>query len=311
MRASGYSGVAHPGIDPQFPQERRWATNGIMTSQLTATHGHIVAIGGAEDRTSDLEILKQVFLLAPEGDHEVAVIATASSIPDQVLPDYVAAFTRLGASRVHGLNIQDRKQAADPGNVGLIERSGVIFFTGGDQLRLTNVLGGSATLKAIRERLQVGAVVAGTSAGAAAMPGTMIYDGSAADALRKGAVNMTSGLGFVDGLIIDSHFLERGRFTRLMEVGASNPEHLGVGLGEDAAVIVHPNRILEAIGSGHVILIDCRDLASSNITELSMGEAVAIENMIMHALIRGHGFDVEARRYLSPDELTACIADAV
>ncbi|MBB3232537.1 cyanophycinase [Halomonas stenophila] len=281
-----------------------------MTSQPTATPGHIVAIGGAEDRTSDLEILKQVFSLAPEGSHEVAVIATASSIPDQVLPEYVAAFTRLGASRVHALDIQDRKQAADAGNASLVERSGVIFFTGGDQLRLTNVLGGSATLKAVRERLLAGAVVAGTSAGAAAMPGTMIYDGNAADALRKGAVNMTSGLGFVDGLIIDSHFLERGRFTRLMEVGASNPEHLGVGLGEDAAVIVHPNRILEAIGPGHVILIDSRDLASSNITELSMGGAVAIENMILHAMVSGHGFDVEARRYLVADELRALLEDS-
>ncbi|MFC3282337.1 cyanophycinase [Litchfieldella rifensis] len=281
-----------------------------MTSQLTATHGHIVAIGGAEDKTSDLEILKQVFALAPVGSHEVAVIATASSIPDQVLPDYEAAFTRLGATRIHALNIQDRKQAADASNVSLIEQSGVIFFTGGDQLRLTNVLGGSATLNAIRKRLLAGAVVAGTSAGAAAMPGTMIYNGDAADALRKGAVNMTSGLGFVDGLIIDSHFLERGRFTRLMEVGASNPEHLGVGLGEDAAVIIHPNRILEAIGPGHVILIDSRDLASSNITELSMGGAVAIENMILHAMVSGHGFDVDARRYLVTDELRALREDS-
>ncbi|MDT8895709.1 cyanophycinase [Halomonas sp. I1] len=280
-----------------------------MTSQLPATLGHIVAIGGAEDKTSDLEILKQVFALAPSGSDDVTVIATASSIPDQVLPEYEAAFTRLGARRVHALDIQDRRQAADPGNVELIERSGVIFFTGGDQLRLTTVLGGSATLKAIRDRLLAGAVVAGTSAGAAAMPGTMIYDGNAMDALRKGAVKMTSGLGFVDGLIIDSHFLERGRFTRLMEVGASNPEHLGVGLGEDAAVIIHPSQILEAIGPGHVILIDSRNLASSNITELSMGEAVAIEHMVMHALISGHGFDIEARRYLAPAPLKASLAE--
>ncbi|WP_275288260.1 cyanophycinase [Halomonas elongata] len=280
-----------------------------MTSQLTVTRGHIVAIGGAEDKTSDLEILKQVFALAPSGSDDVAVIATASSIPDQVLPDYEAVFTRLGASRVHALDIQNRQQAADPGNIELIEQSGVIFFTGGDQLRLTNVLGGSATLNAIRKRLLDGAVVAGTSAGAAAMSRTMIYDGNAADALQKGAVNMTSGLGFVDGLIIDSHFLERGRFTRLMAIGASNPEHLGVGLGEDAAVIIHPNRILEAIGPGHVILIDSRDLASSNITELSIGGAVAIENVILHAMVSGHGFNVEERHYLVPDKLKACLAE--
>jgi cyanophycinase len=270
-------------------------------------NGHIVAIGGAEDKTSQLEILKRVIELAPEGNTEVAVIATASSIPDQVLPDYDAAFTRLGASRVHLLDIRDRQQAANPETVRLIEQSDVIFFTGGDQLRLTNVFGGSAALTAIRERWMSGAVVAGTSAGAAAMPGTMIYNGAATDALRKGAVNMTFGLGLVDGLIIDSHFLERGRFTRLMEVGATNPEYLGVGIGEDAAVIIHQNQILEAIGPGHVILIDSRDLASSNIADLGMGEAVAIENMILHAMVSGHGFDIEARRYLAPSELKALL----
>ncbi|MGM0701682.1 MAG: cyanophycinase [Pseudomonadota bacterium] len=280
-----------------------------MAFQHNVAPGRIVAIGGAEDRTSDLEILRQVFALAPEGHDEVAVIATASGIPDEVLPDYEAAFTRLGASRVHSLALRDRRQAADADAVRRIEQCGVIFFTGGDQLRLTNVMGGSDTLTAIRARLKAGAVVAGTSAGAAAMPGTMIYNGAAADALRKGAVNMTFGLGLVEGLIIDSHFLERGRFTRLMEVGATNPEYLGVGIGEDAAVIIHPNRVLEAIGPGHVILIDSSDLASSNIAELSMGEAVAIEHQVLHALVSGHGFDVEARRYLAADALAATLAD--
>jgi len=281
-----------------------------MASQHPVAPGRIVAIGGAEDRTSDLEILREVFALAPEGQDEVAVIATASGIPDEVLPDYEAAFSRLGASRVHLLGIRDRQQAAEDDTVRLIKQSGVIFFTGGDQLRLTNVLGGSPVLSAIRDRLEDGAVVAGTSAGAAAMPGTMIYNGAAADALRKGAVNMTFGLGFVDGLIIDSHFLERGRFTRLMEVGASNPEYLGVGLGEDAGVIIHPNGILEAIGPGHVVLIDSRDLASSNIADLSMGEPVAVEHMVLHAMVSGHGFDVEARRYLVPHELGAILAES-
>ncbi|QNI03938.1 cyanophycinase [Halomonas sp. SH5A2] len=280
-----------------------------MAPPIFSASGHLVAIGGAEDRTSDLEILKNVFALASEGNREVAVIATASGIPKQVLPEYEAAFSRLGASQVHLLEIRDRQEAADADTVRLLEQSGIIFFTGGDQLRLTNVLGGSPALKAVRKRLQEGAVVAGTSAGAAAMPGTMIYNGAAADALRKGAVNMTSGLGFVDGLIIDSHFLERGRFTRLMEVGASNPEHLGVGLGEDAGVIIHPHGILEAIGPGHVILIDSLDLASSNIADLDMGEPVAVEHMILHALVSGHGFDVEARRYLVPDELGAALAE--
>ena len=281
-----------------------------MVTHLPSNCGRLVAIGGAEDKSADLQILKRVFAHAC-GSDEVAVIATASGIPEEVLPAYQQAFERIGASAVHALDVRERKDAADEHNVEQVQRSGVIFFTGGDQLRLTNVFGGSPMLKAIRERFRAGAVVAGTSAGAMALPTTMIYNGEAADALHKGEVKMTSGLGFAEGIIIDSHFLERGRFTRLMEVGATNPEHLGVGLGEDAAVVIHPNRILEAIGSGHVIIVDSRDLARSNVADLAQGEAVAIENVIMHALIDGHGFDVDNRRYLGPEELQQDARSAV
>lgn len=278
-----------------------------MALHPPASSGHLVAIGGAEDKESELGVLSRVFSLAPAGNDEVTVIATASGVPEEVLPAYEAAFDRLGANRVHTLGVRERGDAADAAAVEAIGRSGIVFFTGGDQLRLTNILGGSEVLEAIRARYNDGAVVAGTSAGAVALSSTMIYNGGAADALHKGAVKMSSGLGFVDGVIIDSHFLERGRFTRLMEVGATNPEHLGVGLGEDAGVIVHPNRVLEAIGPGHVILIDSRDLASSNVAELAMDEAVAIENIIMHALIEGHGFDIDGRRYLGPEALRTAI----
>lgn len=269
--------------------------------------GHLVAIGGAEDRSSDLEILSRVFSLAPRGNTEVAVIATASAIPDELLPAYRSAFKRLGATKVHSLNIRDREQAASTSTADKIRQCGVIFFTGGDQLRLTNILGGSPVLKAIRERHAGGAVVAGTSAGAVALSATMIYNGHAADALHKGAVKMASGFGFVEGVVIDSHFLERGRFTRLMEAGATNPEQLGVGLGEDAAVIVHPHRILEAIGPGHVIVVDSWNLASSNVADIETGAPVAVEHVIMHALIDGHGYDIDRRRYLSTQTLKATL----
>jgi len=281
-----------------------------MIDQIPSHCGRLVAIGGAEDKSADLQILKRVFSHAC-GSDEVTVIATASGIPDEVLPAYEEAFLRLGASGVHSLDVRERKDATNEDNVALVERSGVIFFTGGDQMRLTNVFGGSPVLQAIRERFQAGAVVAGTSAGAMALPTTMIYSGDAADALHKGAVKMTSGLGFAEGVIIDSHFLERGRFTRLMEVGATNPEHLGVGLGEDAAVVIHPDRTLEAVGSGHVIIVDSRDLARSNVADLAQGEAVAIENVVMHALIDGHGFDIDERRYLVPDDLDQRARSAV
>lgn len=274
---------------------------------IPVARGHLIAIGGAEDKSSDLEILSRVFSLAPKNNKEVAVIATASSIPEELLPAYRAAFKRLGATKVHAMDIRDREQAAHAPTAEKIRQCGVVFFTGGDQLRLTNILGGSPALKAIRERHAGGAVVAGTSAGAVALSGTMIYNGAAADALRKGAVKMASGFGFVEGVIIDSHFLERGRFTRLMEAGATNPEQLGVGLGEDAAVIVHPHRVLEAIGPGHVIVVDSWNLASSNVADIETGAPVAIEHIVMHALIDGHGYDIDRRQYLDTETLKATL----
>jgi cyanophycinase len=269
------------------------------------TVGPLVAIGGAEDKTSQLAVLSRVVSLAGQAPPEVAVIATASGIPEQVLPAYEAVFTQLGARRVHSLPVSTREEADCEATVRAVEHSDIVFLTGGDQLRLTHILGGSEVLNAIRARFMNGAVLAGTSAGAMALCTTMIYSSNASDALRKGGVNMSSGLGFIDGLIVDTHFLERGRFTRLMEVGATNPDDLGVGIGEDAAVIVHPDRLLEAAGPGHVILIDSRDMALSNVAELAIGEPVAIEHMIMHAMISGHGFDIDARSYLTPPEVEA------
>ena len=273
-----------------------------------AAMGALVAIGGAEDKSSKAEILRRVMSLAPAANTTVAVVTTASGIPDETFANYRDVFQRLGAAEVHHLNVRTRDQARDERNVRIALDCGTIFLSGGDQLRLTHVLGGSPLLEAIRDRHAQGAVVAGTSAGAAAMSATMIYNGAAADALRKGAVNMSAGLGFVGGVVIDSHFLERGRFTRLMEVGATNPEYLGIGIGEDAGVIVHEGTVLEAIGAGHVIVVDSSNLASSNVTELNDGEAVAAEHIVMHALISGYGYHVADRRFMQPDEMTRFIA---
>jgi cyanophycinase len=186
----------------------------------------------------------------------------------------------------------------------MIKRAEVIFISGGDQMRLTNILGASPVLDALRARHAEGAVVAGTSAGAACQSSTMVYGGAATDSLRKGAVKMAAGFGFVDGVIIDTHFLERGRFSRLMEVGATNPEFLGVGIGEDAAVLFDGNKIL-AFGPGHVILVDSSNITYSNVFELDYGEAVTVHDVKIHALVDGYGYSLSDRRVLLPAELGA------
>ncbi|MDZ7706718.1 MAG: cyanophycinase [Trueperaceae bacterium] len=260
--------------------------------------GALIAIGGAEDRTTESAVLKRVLDLVPGEPFDVGVITTASRYPADAFSAYLHAFEAFGARAVHHLDVPDRAAAHDPAQLAILDACGLIFISGGDQLRLTNVLGGSPFLTAIRERHAAGAVVAGTSAGAAALTATMIYDGDAANALRKGAVKMAAGLAFARGIVIDSHFLERGRFTRLMEVGTTNPEYVGVGIGEDAAVVIHPGPVLEAVGPGLVIVVDSSQLRHTNVVDLEVGEPVAVEHVIMHALASGYGYDVKRRAFI-------------
>jgi cyanophycinase len=264
--------------------------------------GALVAIGGAEDKTSRADILRRVLALSERRAPVVGVVTTASSVPDDVFEGYVSVFSQIGAADVLDIRIRDRKDAASDVFVEMIRRSDVIFLSGGDQMRLTNVLGASLALDTIRARREEGAVIAGTSAGAACQSRTMVYGGPADDSLRKGAVKMSAGFGLVDGVVMDTHFLERGRFSRLMEVGATNPEYLGVGLGEDAAVLFDGD-LIRAFGPGHVILVDSSQITGSNVFELEDGEAVSVQNVIMHALVAGYAFSMADRRVLSPEDL--------
>ena len=266
--------------------------------------GPLIAIGGAEDKTSEAEILRRVLSLSKKQAPIVGVITTASSVPDDVFGEYREVFSNLGASDVLDIRIRERGDAASQTFVEMIQNSDIVFISGGDQMRLTNILGGSAAMETIRERHQSGTVIAGTSAGAACQSRTMVYGGPADDSLRKGAVQMAAGFGLVDDVIIDTHFLERGRFSRLMEVGATNPEYLGVGLGEDAAVLFEGD-VIRAFGPGHVIIVDSSRISGSNVSDLGDGEAVTVHNVIMHALVDGYGFDLTDRRVLGPEELRA------
>lgn len=272
-------------------------------SNRTTQNGPLIAIGGAEDKLSQAAILQRVLAQSTSQTPVVGVITTASNIPGDVFEGYRDAFERLGASEILDIRIRQRSDAGADRYVEMIDRCDIVFMSGGDQMRLTNTLGGRPALQAIRKRRRAGAVVAGTSAGAACMSSTMVYGGHSDDSLRKGAVRMSGGFGFVEGVIIDTHFLQRGRFSRLMEVGATNPEYVGIGLGEDAAVQFHDDGTVRAFGPGHVVIVDSSKITSSNVYELSDGEAVSVQNVIMHALVDGYGYSLPDRRVLMPAEL--------
>ena len=271
--------------------------------------GHLIAIGGAEDKTAEATILQRVLDLTKKDAPVVGVITTASSIPEEVFKGYDEVFGRLGAGTVLDIRIRHRNHADDPVFVRMIDQCDVVFMSGGDQMRLTNTLGGCAALDAMRRRRAAGAVIAGTSAGAACQSTTMVYGGPSDDSLRKGAVRMSAGFGFVGGVIIDTHFLQRGRFSRLMEVGATNPEYVGIGLGEDAAVLFTNDRIVHSFGPGHVVVVDSSKITGSNVYDLHDGEAVSVSNVIMHALVDGYGYSLSDRRVLTPEEARASLAE--
>jgi len=221
------------------------------------------------------------------------IITTASLIPEKVGEEYIKAFAQLDVNDVGVLHINNREQANNLENAARVKSADVIIFTGGDQLRLSSIFGGTIIHDILLSNYQnEKVVIAGTSAGAAASSKNMIYQGSSKDALLKGEVKITGGLGFIDGVIVDTHFVQRGRIGRLLYAAASNPGILGIGLGEDTGLYISEGNKMEAIGSGMVILVDGRTMADTNLTDVEMGQPVSIKNMIVHVMCDGDVYDL-------------------
>jgi cyanophycinase len=222
------------------------------------------------------------------------IITTASLIPEKVGEEYIKAFAQLDVHDVGVLSINNREQANSEENCARAMAADVLVFTGGDQLRLSSIFGGTKFHQILLEKYQnEEIVIAGTSAGAAASSKNMIYQGSSKDALLKGEVKITGGLGFIDGVIVDTHFVQRGRIGRLLYAAASNPGILGIGLGEDTGLYISNGSRMEAIGSGMVILVDGRHMADTNLTDVEMGQPVSIKNMVVHVMCDGDIYDLE------------------
>ena len=275
--------------------------------------GHLVAVGGAEDKGTDLEkgivqrnrlnffelgILKNIISLIGEEDPRVEVVTTASSIPDEVAENYRDAFQKLGCTNVGHMRIRNREDAALPENLERLKACNCIMFSGGNQLRLSSNFGGTEFLDILKERYAGGGLqIAGTSAGAMAMSSTMIYEGNAAIAHLKGEVKITTGLGLIQNVIIDTHFDKRGRFNRLAQAVAAQPGAIGIGLGEDTGVIVSEGHSLKAIGSGSVIIIDGKNIEYNNIAEIGFGKPISVENIIVHIMSGGDTYNLQTRRF--------------
>ncbi len=266
--------------------------------------GLLIAVGGNEDKEYDLEILSKITSLVKKRTAKIEVITTASECPKETGKIYVKAFNKVGKTSVGLIHIKTREQANDPGLLQRIKEADVIFFSGGDQLRITSTLGGSPMIEEIRRRYrEETCIIAGTSAGASAMSETMIYGGDSSEALLKGTVNITGGIGLIDSVIIDTHFIKRGRFSRLMQMVCMNPGYIGIGLGEDTGVIIEDGHLLKAIGNGLIVIVDGHHLEYTNVTSIENGEAIAIENLRIHTIVTGHGYDLTKKEYLKPKDM--------
>lgn len=262
--------------------------------------GTLIIIGGAEDKRDRCQILREVIARAGGSDARLVVLTAATEQPGAVGAEYRYVFSRLGAAEVEVVHVDDRALANDQRIVGAVGRATGVFFTGGDQLRITSTIGGTRLETALREAYARGAVIAGTSAGASAMSDTMIVAGDDEDAPTRNTLNMAPGMALLRDVVIDQHFAQRGRIGRLLSAIAQNPHALGVGIDEDTAIVVRPDREFIVIGSNAVTVIDGRTITETNVSEASPTMPLALTDVTLHVLPVGYGFDLQRRRPTAP-----------
>lgn len=276
--------------------------------------GKLIAIGGNEDKGTypttrskrkyylnffELGILKRVVSESGKTDPRIEVVTTASMIPQEVAPIYTASFAMLTCHNVGIMDIRTPADARQPEYLARLLAADVVMFSGGNQSRLREMFGESDFLDILARRYyaEPDFVIAGTSAGAMAMSQHMIRGGSVPDALLKGAVKMGTGLNLLPAALLDSHFVKRGRFGRLIEAVALHPRLIGIGLGEDTGVLITDGHLVETIGSNLVIILDGADIMHNNTAAAKKGTTLSIENIRMHVLAKGNVYCMTERRF--------------
>ncbi|MGI4737785.1 MAG: cyanophycinase [Janthinobacterium lividum] len=285
--------------------------------------GKLIAIGGNEDKGTyptvrskrqyylnffELGILKRLVSESGKADPRIEVVTTASMIPQEVGPIYIGSFAMLNCHNVGIMDIRTPADARQPEYLTRLLAADVVMFSGGNQSRLRDMFGDSEFLDLLTRRYYAEEhfVIAGTSAGAMAMSQHMIRGGSVPDALLKGAVKMGTGLHLSPAAIIDSHFVKRGRFGRLIEAVALFPKLIGIGLGEDTGVLITDGHLVETIGSNLVIILDGFDIAHNNTAAAKKGTTLSIENIKMHVLAKGNVYCMTERKfYVSKEAATS------
>ena len=261
----------------------------------SAGAGSLIIVGGHEDKTHEQIILRAIAARAEEG--ALVVVTAASNVPDELWADYEPAFRGLGVRDVRHLHVDTREEARDPERLAVLDGAAVVFFTGGNQLKLTSQLGDTPIYQRVCEIYEQGGCIAGTSAGASVVTETMLVTGdSSASPKVEDAVRMAPGFGLLPGVIVDQHFAERGRIGRLIGAVAQNPRMLGVGIDEDTAVVCDGGRAFTVLGAGGVYVVDGSNVTHSNVVDEARDRTLAVFDLRVHLLNVGDRFDLAERR---------------
>lgn len=259
-----------------------------------------MAIGGAEDKSGDCRILKEFVRLAGGADARVAVVTAATESPDETAAEYIEIFKKCGAKTARHVRAASRAEASKPENIEAIEQATGAFFTGGDQLHITSLIGGTELHQTLMNRYQKDLLVGGTSAGAAVMGNSIIVAGASDSNPRAGAVEMSPGTDLLVGCIIDTHFSQRGRHGRLLTAIAHFPQELGFGIDEDTAMIVERNHF-RVFGAGAVTVIDALEMTHTDVPFVRKGQSVALAGVKIHVLSENYKFDFKTRQPVIPE----------
>jgi cyanophycinase len=268
--------------------------------QLTEARGKLVAVGGAEEKEGDCAVLKEFVRLARGPKARLVVMTVATDHPEESGREYSAAFKSLGVDEVNWVDVSDRRDADDEAALELIRKATGLYFTGGDQLHVTSLLGGTEMQRLVHQRYEKGMVVGGTSAGASMMSNSMIIGGASDENPRFEGVRIAPGMDLVVGAMIDTHFSQRGRHGRLLTAVAHYPQDVGIGIDEDTAAVINGTEMTVA-GAGSVTIIDGGGMTYTTLPYVEKGDSLTLHDVRVHVLSAGARFDLANRRPVPED----------
>lgn len=265
----------------------------------------LIPIGGNEKKEPSTEIFQKMVETAGGAKARIVVVPTASLEPDQRARDYRELFSAFSPESLLAVHVGERQDASSPDLLKIIKETTLLMFAGGDQLRLSSLIGGSPMHRALVERYRSGGcVVAGTSAGAAVIPETMIFQNNRFRTHRKGGIEMTKGLGLIQDMIFDTHFVQRSRISRLVHAVATNPALLGMGMEENTGLFIEDETRAQVIGTGTVIVVDGSDIEINHIGYAENRDPFALTNVRYSIITSGVVFDLKTRRVIDPGPTT-------